>query len=91
MMTPFKCGSEAICVIVSRTPEGGTPGTRGSNPSPYSLLIGGLLPEEGESKSGEEEQNSSRSTFSSLARLPASGADRKSNHGFAELDGKKVK
>ena len=89
MMTPFKCGSEDICVMVPRTSEVDAPDTNGSNPSPYNLLIEAVLPEEGEYKFGEEEQKSSRSSFNSLARLFASCADRKSNHGFAELGGKR--
>lgn len=87
MIMPFRCGSEDICVIVLRTSEGDASETKGNNPSPYSLLIEGPPPEVGGPKSGEEEQNSSRSSFNSLARLFASDADRKSNHGFAELDG----
>jgi len=86
-MTPFKCGREDICAIVLRTSEGSAFGTNGNNPSPYNLLIEGLPPEEAKSSSGEEEQNSSRSSFNSLAREFASGAERKSNHGFAELGG----
>ena len=80
-MTPFKCGREDIWVIVLRTSEGDASGTNGNNPSPYNLLIEGA-----EFRSGEEEQNSSRSSFRSLARVFASVAERKSNHGFAELE-----
>lgn len=68
--------------------EGDASGTNGSKPSPYSLLIEGPPQEEEEPNSGEVEQNSSRSSFSSLASVFASAADRKSNHGFAELSEK---
>lgn len=72
-------------MIVLMTSEGDASGTNGSNPSPYNLLIEGPPPEEARSSSGEVEQNSSRSSFNSLARVFASAAGRKSNHGFAEL------
>lgn len=68
--------------------EGEASGTKGNNPSPYNLLIEGPPPEEAKPSSGEEEQNSSRSSFRSLASVFASPADRKSNHGFAELSGR---
>jgi len=84
-MTPFRCGREDICVIVLRTSEGDASGTNGNNPSPYNRLIEGPPPEGARSNSGEEEQYSSRSSFKSLARVFASAAGRKSNHGFAEL------
>ena len=86
-MTPLRCGREDIWVIVFRISGVDASGTKGNNPRPYNLFIEAAPREEGGSKSGEEEQNSSRSSFNSLARLLASGADKKSNHGFAELGG----
>lgn len=74
-------------MIVLRTSEGDALATSGNNPSPYNLLIDGPPPEEARVNSGEEEQNPSRSSFRSLARVFASVADKKSNHGFAELSG----
>ena len=74
-------------MIVLRTSEGAASRTNGNNPSPYNLLIEGPPPEGARSSSGEEEQYSSRSSFKSLARVFASAAGRKSNHGFAELSG----
>jgi len=66
--------------------EGDASGTNGNSPRPYNLLIEGPPPEEARGNSGEDEQNSSRSSFNSLARVFASPGDRKSNHGFAELN-----
>jgi hypothetical protein len=65
---------------VSKIDDMDTEGTNGNNPNPNNLLTWSF-----EDKLGESEQYSSRSSLSSLAREDACEAERKSSHGFAEL------
>jgi hypothetical protein len=77
-MTPFKWGEAATCSMVESIAEVEALGTRGSRPNPYKRLSE-------EESEGPDAQYASRSSFSSLARVCACSADKKSNQGLAEL------